>query len=106
MCLIILKNQRYLIKMNPVQYCLLTLYPKYHLMNRKIILGLFFVLISWAFTSCEALSSCKICRQVTYVNGSVTMQGAEAEYCDAKLIAIESSKDVVSGNTRVSWECR
>jgi len=75
-------------------------------MTRKFLLGFAFILMTWAFTSCEALTSCKICRQVTYVNEVVTQEGPESEYCDAKLVAIESTKDVVSGNTRISWECR
>ncbi|MFZ0282983.1 MAG: hypothetical protein WAL29_15125 [Bacteroidales bacterium] len=76
------------------------------MMKRKFIVGATFVFMTLAFTSCEALNSCKICKQVTYVNDIPTHSGAETEYCDAKLIAIESSKDVVSGNTRISWECR
>jgi hypothetical protein len=106
MYLIILKKPRYKIKMNPVKFCLLILNPNYFFMNRKILLGATFVIMTWAFTSCEALNSCKICRQVTYINEQVSHEGPETEYCDAKLIAIESSKDVVSGNTRISWECR
>lgn len=74
---------------------------------RKLICGMaVFVLMSWALTSCEALGSCKVCRQVTYVDGAVTQEGEETEYCDTKLAAIEATPDVVSGNTRIKWECR
>ena len=55
---------------------------------------------------CESLGTCKICRQVTYVDGAVTQEGPETEYCDAELIAVETAKDVISGNTRKTWECR
>ncbi len=92
--------------MNLVKIFLLIINQKHFFMNRKFLLGATFVFMTWAFTSCEALNSCKICRQVTYVNEQVSHEGAETEYCDAKLIAIESAKDVVSGNTRISWECR
>lgn len=75
-------------------------------MNRKLILAATFILMAWAFNSCESLSSCKICKQVTYVDGVVTQEGTESEYCDANLVAIESAKDIVNGNTRITWECR
>lgn len=75
-------------------------------MRRKLLFGAIFMLITWAFTSCEALNTCKICRQVTYVDGVVDQEGSETEYCDAKLIAIEVTPDVVNGNTRITWECR
>ncbi len=75
-------------------------------MNRKLILAAAFFLMVWAFNSCESLSSCKICKQVTYVDGVVTQEGTESEYCDANLVAIEAAKDIVNGNTRITWECR
>lgn len=74
---------------------------------RKTIVFLFFLLfIASAFNSCEVLSNCKICRQVTYIDGKVDYEGPEAEYCDAELIAIEAKPDIINGNTRLSWECR
>jgi hypothetical protein len=75
-------------------------------MNRKLILAAAFFLLAWGFNSCESLTSCKICKQVTYVDGVVTQEGTESEYCDANLVAIESAKDIVNGNTRITWECR
>ncbi|HUV01431.1 MAG TPA: hypothetical protein VMW32_10745 [Bacteroidales bacterium] len=75
-------------------------------MKRKLFFGCTFLFLTWAFTSCEALNTCKICRQVTYINGLVDQEGPETEYCDAKLIAIEATPDVINGNTRIAWECR
>jgi hypothetical protein len=75
-------------------------------MNRKIKAGILFIFIALAFNSCEPLGTCKICRQVIYENGVVIDEGAEAEYCDADLIAIEAKEDLVVGNTRTTWECR
>lgn len=75
-------------------------------MKRILITGVAFILLACGFTACEALGSCKICRQVTYVNGVVDIEGEETEYCDADLTTIEQTDDYVSGNTRISWECR
>ena len=76
-------------------------------MKRKIILGISFIIMTIAFSACESLGTCKICRQVTYeVGGGVIEEGIETEYCDAALLAIEAKDDVIIGNTRISWECR
>lgn len=75
-------------------------------MKRKLLFFCAFLILAWTFTSCEVLNNCKICRQVTYVNGIVDQEGPETEYCDAKLIAIQTTPDVINGNTRISWECR
>jgi hypothetical protein len=76
-------------------------------MKRKIITGISFILITMAFNSCESLGTCKVCRQVTYeIGGGVISEGAETEYCDAALIAIEAKSDIIINNTRISWECR
>ncbi|NMC37760.1 MAG: hypothetical protein GYA41_05505 [Bacteroidales bacterium] len=75
-------------------------------MKMKILFWAILMMIIFTFTSCEELTGCKICRQVTYVNGIVEQEGREVEYCGAELIAIEATADIVSGNTRISWECR
>jgi hypothetical protein len=75
-------------------------------MKRKLLFGAVFIFITWAVTSCEAIRTCKICKQVTYENGVVINEGNEAEYCDAELIAIEATPDYISGNIRTTWECR
>jgi hypothetical protein len=76
-------------------------------MKRKIIAGISFIIITLSFSTCESLGTCKVCRQVTYeVGGGVISEGAETEYCDAALIAIEAKDDIIVGNTRISWECR
>lgn len=76
-------------------------------MKRKILIAISFLLITMAFNACEPLGSCKVCRQVTYeIGGGVISEGAETEYCDAALIAIEAKDDIIINNTRISWECR
>ena len=76
-------------------------------MKRKIIAGISFIIITMSFSTCESLGKCKVCRQVTYeISGGVISEGAETDYCDAELIAIEAKNDIIVGNTRISWECR
>ena len=75
-------------------------------MKRKLIYSAVFIIMSLTLTSCESITGCKVCRQVTYVDEKVEQEGNESEYCGAELIAIEAASDVVTGNTRVSWECR
>lgn len=76
-------------------------------MRRKIFLGITFIAMTFAFNACESLGSCKVCKQVTYeIGGGIISEGAETEYCDAALIAIEAKDDIIIGNTRISWECR
>lgn len=75
-------------------------------MKRIILIALVLVSFSCVFTSCESLGFCKICREVTYIDGAVTHEGPETEYCDANLVAIEATPDYVDGNMRITWECR
>ncbi len=75
-------------------------------MKKSLIFGVLFIVVSSVFTACESLGNCKVCREVTYVNGLVVQEGTETEYCDSKLVAIETTPDVVNGNTRISWKCR
>ncbi|MBW6501614.1 MAG: hypothetical protein K0B05_09500 [Bacteroidales bacterium] len=75
-------------------------------MKRIILISAAFIFLSWAFSSCEAIRTCKLCRQVTYDGTSVIGEGQEREYCNADLFAIENMTDVIVGTTRVTWECR
>ncbi len=76
-------------------------------MKRKILFIISFLFITLAFNSCEALGTCKVCKQVTYeIGGGIILEGSETEYCDAALIAIEAKADIIVNNTRISWECR
>jgi len=77
-------------------------------MKRIFILAISFISITLAFNSCEALGTCKVCREVTYdaAGGPPISEGPETEYCDAALIAIEAKADIVIGDKRYSWECR
>jgi hypothetical protein len=65
-------------------------------MIRKLLFGSFILIISWAVTSCEALSGCKVCKQVTYIDGVSAFEGSPEQYCDAKLLSIETTKDYVT----------
>lgn len=60
-------------------------------MKRIIIIATSFILLTVAFTSCEVLGTCKICREITFqTNRGIINEGPEAEYCDAELIAKET----------------
>jgi len=73
-------------------------------MKRKVLFAVSFVLIAWAFNSCEGLT-CKTCKQVTYIDGDYDHEGDSYEYCDAELLAIEAMDDFILGSTRTAWEC-
>jgi hypothetical protein len=74
-------------------------------MKRKILFGTAFLFIVWAVTSCEELSGCKKCKNVTYENNSVINSSPETEYCGADLIAKEATKDYINGPLTTKVEC-
>jgi len=75
-------------------------------MKRKFLFATAFMLVAWAATSCEALTDCKYCKNVTYENGSVINSGPESEYCGTDLIAKEATPDVTVGALTTKVECR
>jgi hypothetical protein len=75
-------------------------------MKRKLIFGASFMLIVWAFTSCEALSDCGFCKEVTYENSSVVNETSETEYCGADLIKQKAIQPVTIGSLTTKVECR
>jgi hypothetical protein len=76
-------------------------------MKKKIIYVLFLFLVAWGFTSCESLfQNCKMCKTVTYENGSIINEGTESEYCGADLLTKEATPDVVVGALVTKVECR
>ena len=75
-------------------------------MIRKLLFGAAFLFVAWAATSCEALSGCKFCKNITYENGSVINSGGETEYCGADLIKKEATLDVTVGSLTIKVECR
>ena len=75
-------------------------------MIRKLLFGAAFLFVAWTATSCEELSGCKICKNVTYENGSVISSGTETEYCGADLIKKEAIPDVTVGSLTTKVECR
>jgi hypothetical protein len=74
-------------------------------MKRKIFFASALFFITLAFNSCEILSDCKTCKQVTYIDGAWDRETAPAEYCGASLISIEAMDDYINGNIRTAWEC-
>ena len=74
-------------------------------MGRKILFGIMVFFVAVAFNSCELLSDCKTCKQVTYVDGAWDHETAPSEYCGASLLSIEAMDDYVNGNVRTAWEC-
>ncbi len=75
-------------------------------MKRKILFGTILLFISLAFTSCEKLSGCKTCKQVSTDSqtGDVT-ETADTEYCGTDLISIEGKAPVTVGNVTTRWQC-
>jgi len=72
-------------------------------MKRALFFTGLFVICSCTFTSCE--DTCKVCKQVTYIDNVYDHEGSKGEYCGADLISIEAMDDVIIGNTRTTWEC-
>jgi hypothetical protein len=72
-------------------------------MRRKLLAAASVLFIAVTFSACE--ENCKICRQNTYVDGTLEITGDGQEYCGASLLAIEAMADVTIGNTTTKWEC-
>ncbi|MBK7711322.1 MAG: hypothetical protein IPJ37_10515 [Bacteroidales bacterium] len=70
----------------------------------KFIAALLF--ICWAANSCEAISGCKVCQDVTYENGLEVFSSPETEFCGDELIAKETTPDVTVGNQVIKVKCR
>jgi hypothetical protein len=75
-------------------------------MKRKLFCAAGFIFIVFAFTSCEGVSTCKICQQNTYNGTTLLTSGSETEYCDAALVRIEATPDVTVGGITSKWVCR
>ncbi len=75
-------------------------------MKRKLLFVASFLFIAWAFTSCEALSDCGFCKNVTYENGTVILEGSETEYCGEDLIKKKATPPVTVGALTTKVECR
>jgi hypothetical protein len=75
-------------------------------MKKNSIIAAVILIIIITCTACEALNTCKICRQVRYEDGRIIYEGPEREYCNTDLVAIETASDVIIGNIRETWECR
>ena len=75
-------------------------------MKKNNIIAAVIFIITITCTACEALNTCKICRQVRYEDGRLIYEGPEREYCNTDLVAIETASDVIIGNIRETWECR
>ena len=75
-------------------------------MKKKFMSVAFFLFAAWAFTSCEALSGCGHCKDVTYENGSVINSSEETEYCGQDLLDKKGTLPVTLGALTTKVECR
>ena len=75
------------------------------MLKRKIIFAAAFLFIAWAATSCEAISGCKICNDVTYENNSVINKGPDTEYCVTDLVNKEKTAPITIGTQTLKVEC-
>jgi hypothetical protein len=75
-------------------------------MKKKLIFAAAFVLMACSFNSCDLFQKCKMCKTVTYENGTIINEGTESEYCGADLITKEATPDIVIGNLVTKVECR
>ncbi len=75
-------------------------------MKKKFIFGAIFLFVAWAATSCEALSDCGFCKNVTYENNVVINSGTETEYCGTDLVKKKATPDVTIGSLVTKVECR
>jgi hypothetical protein len=75
-------------------------------MKRELFFGAFFLFITWAATSCEALSDCGICKNVQYENNQVTYTGPEEKVCGEELIQKKATLPVTIGSVTSKVECR
>ena len=75
-------------------------------MKKKLVLGASFLFIACAFTSCEAISDCGFCKEVSYENGSVVNETAETEFCGADLVKQKAIQPVTIGAVTTKVVCR
>jgi hypothetical protein len=64
-----------------------------------------FLLLSWAANSCEALTGCKVCQDVTYEDEKEVYSTAETEFCGDDLIKKEATPDLPIGKQIIKVEC-
>jgi hypothetical protein len=74
-------------------------------MKRKLAIIIALAAVAVGVNSCEELGDCKVCRQVTYVDGIYDHEGNASEYCGLELARIEAEEDMVYLNVRTTWEC-
>ena len=75
-------------------------------MKKKLIFGASFLFITWAFTSCEALSDCGFCKEVIYEGTTVVNDGPETEYCGPDLVKQKAIQPVTVGALTTKVVCR
>jgi len=75
-------------------------------MKNRIVFIAVLLFICWAANSCEAISGCKVCQDITYENGKEVFSTPETEYCGDQLIAKESTADVTIGNQTIKVKCQ
>jgi|WetSurMetagenome_2_1015567.scaffolds.fasta_scaffold211893_2 hypothetical protein len=78
-------------------------------MKRKLIFAASFLLISWAFTSCDGLSGCETCKFVIKTSsGDLVSESGGTEHCGVELdifiAANPTITDPITGNV-TTLEC-
>jgi hypothetical protein len=74
-------------------------------MKSRILFVAVFLLLAWAANSCEALSGCKVCQDITYEDGIEVFSTAETQFCGDDLIAKEATPDATVGNQTIKVKC-
>lgn len=77
-------------------------------MKKTLVFAASFLFIAWAFTSCESLSDCGFCKEVSYEQGNPdpVQVGTETEYCGTDLIKQKAIQPVTVGSVTTKVECR
>jgi hypothetical protein len=72
----------------------------------KFLFGAVLLFMVCFVTSCEKLSGCERCKNVTYENGLAISSSSETEYCGSDLIAKKAIPDITVGSLTTKVECR
>jgi hypothetical protein len=75
-------------------------------MKSRILFIAVLLFLCWSVNSCEMISGCKICQDITYENGQEVFASPETEFCGDELIAKETTPDVTVGNQTIKVKCR
>jgi hypothetical protein len=71
----------------------------------KLYITAIFLLLAWAANSCEALTGCKVCQDITYEDGKEVSSTPETEFCGDDLIKKEATPDLPIGKQIIKVKC-